>query len=201
MTCWRTLLPAVLTSALLLAAAPAGAATTDPCELLFVPEEYELGCVARRGADPEDWRLVVRPEAGAFAPLSELSVEPVEEPIDDRDAWLRDQLSFDLRGFEDAFRNFADSDDSPITDEQFTDSLEAWLGAMASLAEMPLEGCAEPSTAPGNAREMTCEWRLGPFRQYLLTRLVERDDRVYAIRIRAMNERRLRHLVAIANSF
>ena len=201
MTCWRTLLPAVLTSGLLLAAPPAGAATTDPCGLLFVPEEYGLGCAVRRGAHADDWRLVVRPEAGAFAPLSELSVEPVEEPIGDRDAWLRDQLSFDLRGFEEAFRQLADSDDSPITGQQLAASLQAWLGVMASFAEMPLEGCAEPSAAPGDARELSCEWQLGPFRQYLLTRLVERDDRVYAIRIRAMNERRLRHLVAIANSF
>ena len=201
MTCWRSLLPAVLTSGLLVAAASAGAATPDPCELLFVPDGYELSCTVRRGSDDDAWRLVVRPETGAFAPLSELSVEPLEQPIEDRDAWLRDQLSFDLRGFEEVVRELAESDDSPVADQQFVDSLEAWLGTMASFAEMPLQGCAEPSAAPGDARELTCEWQLGPFRQYLLTRLVERDDRVYAIRIRAMNERRLRHLVAIANSF
>jgi hypothetical protein len=32
-------------------------------------------------------------------------------------------------------------------------------------------------------------------------RLIERDGEQYAMRIRAMNEQRLRHLVAIANSF
>lgn len=201
MTCWRTLLPAALASGLLVAAPPAGAATSDPCELLLVPDGYQLSCTVRRGIDEDEWRLVVRPVAGAFAALSELSVEPVEETIDDRDAWLREQLSFDLSGFEDVVRELAESDDSPVADQQFVDSLEAWLGMLASFAEMPLQGCAEPSAAPGDARELTCEWRLGPFRQYLLTRLVEHDDRVYAIRIRAMNERRLRHLVAIANSF
>jgi hypothetical protein len=32
-------------------------------------------------------------------------------------------------------------------------------------------------------------------------RLVEADGQHYAVRIRALNERRMRHLVAIANSF
>ena len=48
---------------------------------------------------------------------------------------------------------------------------------------------------------MDCEWELGPLRQYLALRLIERDGERYAVRIRAMNEHRMRHLVAIANSF
>jgi hypothetical protein len=48
---------------------------------------------------------------------------------------------------------------------------------------------------------MACDWELGPLRQYMRFRLVERAGERYAIRIRTMNEQRLRHLVAIANSF
>jgi hypothetical protein len=201
MSSWRILRSAALASGLLAAVPQPAAAQTDPCGLLFVPDAYGLGCAVRRGVGADDWRLLVQPEAGAFAPLSELSVEPLSEPVDDWDVWLRDQVTFDLDGVEDSFRGFAESDDSPVADPRFVDSVEAWLAVMTSLAEMPLQGCAGPSAAPGDGRELACEWRFGPFRQYLLTRLVERDDRVYAIRIRAMNERRLRHLVAIANSF
>ena len=49
--------------------------------------------------------------------------------------------------------------------------------------------------------EMGCEWEVGSLRQFMRFRLIERDGERYAIRIRTMNEQRLRHLVAIANSF
>jgi hypothetical protein len=42
---------------------------------------------------------------------------------------------------------------------------------------------------------------LGPLRQLMRFRLIERDGERHAITIRTMNEQRLRHLVAIANSF
>jgi hypothetical protein len=48
---------------------------------------------------------------------------------------------------------------------------------------------------------MECEWQLGPFKQLLALRLVDREGERYAVKIRAMNEHRMRHLVAIANSF
>ena len=48
---------------------------------------------------------------------------------------------------------------------------------------------------------MACEWELGGLRQYMRFRLVERGGDHYGIRIRTMNEQRLRHLLAIANSF
>lgn len=185
----------------LLTAAPARAAPADPCARLFVPEGYALDCTVR-GDLADRWRLVVHPETGAFAALSELSVEPVEEPIADPQAWLREQLTMDLGGFQLAMRELTEGPDSPFTDPQFAQALEAWLGLVTSLAELPLQGCDEPlATTHGAASELACDWRLGPFHQHLLTRLVERGDQVYAIRIRAMNERRLRHLVAIANSF
>jgi hypothetical protein len=75
---------------------------------------------------------------------------------------------------------------------------------LTGLAEWPLQSCEEAAETPGGAAqensELTCEWQLGPFHQHLVLRLVERDGRRYVVRVRAMNERRLRHLVAIANS-
>jgi hypothetical protein len=185
-------------------AAPVGAVTpTDPCALLFVPDGYQLRCSVQRRAE-DDWRLVIRPQNSLFAPLSELSVEPVEEPIEDPDAWLRGQLRIDLSGLEHVVRELAESEDSPFAGEEVGTSLEAWLGMMSMLTEWPLQSCEEPSTegngTPGETSELACEWEFGPFRQHLVLRLVERDGQRYAVRVRAMNERRLRHLVAIANS-
>ena len=48
---------------------------------------------------------------------------------------------------------------------------------------------------------MSCKWEIGPFHQFMALRLITVDDQRYAIKIRAVNERRMRHLVAIANSF
>jgi hypothetical protein len=199
------LLAAVLTLGLLgsSSAAPVGAVTpTDPCALLFVPDGYQLRCsVQRRAAD--DWRLVVQPQNSLFAPLSELSIEPVEEPIENPEEWLRGQLRIDLSGLEQVVRELAESDDSPFAGEEIGASLETWLDMMGVLTEWPLESCEEPSTeggAAGETSELACEWQFGPFRQHLVLRLVERGGERYAVRVRAMNERRLRHLVAIANS-
>src|SRR5919109_127602 len=100
-------------------------------------------------------------------------------------------------------RELAESDDSPFAGEEIGASLETWLDMMGVLTEWPLESCEEPSTEAGVAgetSELACEWQFGPFRQHLVLRLVERGGERYAVRVRAMNERRLRHLVAIANS-
>ena len=179
----------------------AAAAPADPCGLLFVPEGYQLRCTVHPGI--EDWRLVVRPENSAFAALSELSIEPLVEPVDDPQAWLRNQLRLDLSGLEHVVRELAESDDSPFADEEVARPLEAWLGMMTMLAEWPLQSCEEPSMSGSAFREgseLSCDWQLGPFHQHLVIRLVEREGQLYAVRVRAMNERRLRHLVAIANS-
>jgi len=191
-------------AALLWAGGPALAAEpADPCAMLFVPPGYQLGCsVERRGPS---WRLVVQPDESAFAALSELSIEPVDEPVEDPEEWLRGQLRIDLSGLEDAVRELTDNDDTPFGDEQFAAPIEAWLGMMTMLGDWPLQSCAEPVALTGRSAaedsELVCEWQLGPFEQHLRTRLVERDGQRYVVRIRAMNPRRLRHLVAIANSF
>jgi hypothetical protein len=183
--------------------AAAAAAPTDPCGLLFVPQGYQLRCTVERGLE-DDWRLVIRPESSPFAALSELSIAPLEEPVEDPQTWLRDQLRLDLSGLEQVVRELAESDDSPFADEEVTAPLEAWLGMMTMLADWPLQSCEEASATSGSAArersELACEWQLGPFHQHLVLRLVERDGQYYAVRVRAMNERRLRHLVAIANS-
>jgi hypothetical protein len=200
----RSLLLAAVLAAGLPAGGMAAAAATpgDPCGLLFVPQGYQLRCTVERGLQ-DDWRLVVRPEGSPFAALSELSIAPVEAPVDDPEAWLRDQLRLDLGGLEHAVRALAESDDSPFAESQMA-PLEAWLGMVTMLAEWPLQSCEEPATSPGETSregaELTCDWQLGPFHQHLVLRLVERDGQHYAVRVRAMNERRLRHLVAIANS-
>lgn len=179
------------------------AAPADPCGLLFVPEGYQLRCTVHRGIEDE-WRLLIRPENSPFAALSELSIEPIEEPVDDPQAWLRNQLSLDLSGLEHVVRELAEGDDSPFADEEVAGPLEAWLGMMATLAEWPLQSCEESpamsGSAPRESSELSCEWQLGPLHQHLVIRLVEREGQHYVVRIRAMNERRLRHLVAIANS-
>jgi hypothetical protein len=201
MKIWHLAAPAALAAALSLGDPAVAAEPADPCALLFVTPGYALSCtVQRRGGS---WRVVVGPDDRAFGALSELSVAPVEEPIEDPRAWLRGQLRVDLGGLEDAVRDLTESDDSPFADEQFAAPIEAWLGMMTMLGDWPLQSCAEPVALGGTAGEDTeleCKWQLGPFEQYLQTRLVERDGQHYVVRIRAMNPRRLRHLVAIANS-
>jgi hypothetical protein len=196
---------AFLTGMLCLACAgsPAVAhAATDLCARLFVPDGIELGCTLQSDPAGRGPAAVVQPTDSDFAPLSALTLRKVEEPIEDPAEWLREQLTLDLSPVNSALEELINGADSPITGTPLADQLQSWRGLLGSAATLPLSGCSDPvRLAGGDAWQMACEWELGPLRQYMNFRLVERAGEQYAIRIRTMNEQRLRHLLAIANSF
>ena len=144
----------------------------------------------------------MRPTDSEFGPLSELQLRRVEEAIDDPAAWLREQLTLDLTPLDAAIDELIHGPDSPITGTPLAQQLQSWRGLLGSAATLPLTGCRDPvRLARDETWEMVCEWEVGSLRQFMRFRLIERDGERYAIRIRTMNEQRLRHLVAIANSF
>ena len=174
--------------------------TSALCARLTVPEGLELDCLLQ--SDAAGLAAVVRPTDSEFAPLSELRLRRVEEPVEDPAAWLREQLTLDLTPLDSAINELIHGPDSPITGTPLADQLQSWRGLLGSAATLPLAGCGDPGRrARQDIWEMDCEWEVGPLRQYMRFRLIERDGEHYAIRIRTMNEQRLRHLVAIANSF
>jgi hypothetical protein len=194
----------ILAGVVALPTAAGGAVPADElCARLFVPEGYALACTYESVPGGGDGRAVVRPTDSAFAPLSELSLRAVEEPVDDPAAWLKARLTLDLSSMDAALDDLARNPDSPITGTPFAEQLEGWRDLLGSAATLPLAGCAEPAPLHGgiDGWEMACDWELGPVRQYMRFRLVERASARYAMTIRTMNEQRLRHLVAIANSF
>ena len=185
------------------AGAPALAQPTGAlCARLTVQEGLELDCLLESDAAGAGPAAVVRPTDSEFAPLSELRLRRVEEPIEDPAAWLREQLTLDLSPLNSALEELINGADSPITGTPLAYQLQSWRGLLGSAATLPLSGCSDPVRLAGrDAWQMACEWELGPLRQYMNFRLVERAGEQYAIRIRTMNEQRLRHLLAIANSF
>jgi hypothetical protein len=183
--------------------APAAAQPTGAlCARLTIPEGLELDCLLESDAAGAGLAAVVRPTDSEFGPLSELRLRRVEEAIEDPAAWLREQLTLDLTPLDAAIDELTHGPDSPITGTPLAEQLQSWRGLLGSAATLPLAGCGDPvRRAREDAWEMACEWQVGPLRQYMRFRLIERDGERHAIRIRTMNEQRLRHLVAIANSF
>jgi hypothetical protein len=189
-------------AALCLLGGRAEASEAGLCERLFVPEGYDLDCAVRNDPGQAPWVLTVHPVEGAFAPLSELTIRPLSGPVDDPQAWLREQLTLDLSSFDATLEDLLHGDHSPVADAPIVDQLESWRDLLHQAAGWPLAGCDEPASPDaGETWRMSCKWELGPFQQFMALRLVEADGQHYAVRIRAMNERRMRHLVAIANSF
>jgi hypothetical protein len=186
-------------------AGPAAAAQPggDLCARLSVPEGTGLRCTVQSEPAGPGPNAVVQPTDSEFAPLSELTLRRVEEQVQDPAAWLREQLTLDLSPVDAALNDLIHGADSPITGTPLAEQLQSWRGLLGSAAALPLSGCRDPARLSGGleAWEMACEWELGPLRQYVRFRLAERGGDRYAIRIRTMNEQRLRHLVAIANSF
>jgi hypothetical protein len=185
------------------AGAPAVAqAADDLCALLSVPDAAGLACLMRSDPAGSGLAAVVQPTDSEFAPLSELTLRPVEGPIENPAEWLRQQLTLDLSPVDAALNELIHDPDSPITGTALAEQLQSWRGLLGAAATLPLTGCGDPARlAGGEAWEMACEWELGGLRQYMRFRLVERGGDRYGIRIRTMNEQRLRHLLAIANSF
>jgi hypothetical protein len=182
--------------------APAGAQPADLCARLFVPDGIGLTCTLESDPAATGLAAVVQPTDSEFAPLSELTLRRIEEPIDDPEAWLRERLTLDLSPVDSALEELIHGADSPISGTPLAEQLQTWRGLLGSAARLPLAGCSDPvRLADDDAWQMACEWEMGPLRQYMTFRLIERAGEHYAVRIRTMNEQRLRHLVAIANSF
>ena len=99
------------------------------------------------------------------------------------------------------------SPDSPFSDPAFDvlrRALPELFESLRRVGELPLEFCDPPTTgynASGAFRERFCTFAIGPVRRFVVLRLQEADGDWYYTRITTMNERRLRHLIAIANSF
>jgi len=180
--------------------APALAAD-QPCDRLFVPEGYELTCTVERKAGDDAWEVSVHPTDGTFASLSELTLSPVDGDVADPETWLREQVQIDVSGFEEALTGFLDDEDNPFSEESWWTSLKGLKDVVHSISDLPLDSCDDPREADDVAWMIDCEWGIGSLRQFLTVRLVERDGVFYGLRTQSMNERRHRHLQAIANSF
>ena len=156
----------------------------------------------------QDWVpvLLVRPVEGPFSELSTIALRAVNGDVTDPDAWLAARLTAQL-GDPAAVEEVFTSPDSPFSDPVFDalkKSLPDLFASLQDIGRIPLSFCEEPITgynASGEFRELFCNYNFGPIRQFVVLRLQDSGKGWYFTEIRTMNERRLRHLVAIANSF
>jgi len=190
-------------SGLMLAVAP----SASHAQQFDVPEGFVTVPDADTAISP-DWRPVtaIRPADGPFSELSTIALRRVNGKISDPDAWLAARLTADIADVRSAEEIFS-SPDSPFSDPVFDalrKSLPELFAGLQNLGRLPLEFCETPTTgynASGEFRELYCNFNFGPIRQFLVLRLQDTGKGWYFTEINTMNERRLRHLVAIANSF
>lgn len=157
---------------------------------------------------PADWRpiLTIRPAEGSFSELSSISLREATGPVPDPDSWLKARLTADMPDERSAQELF-DSPDSPFADPAFgalREAIPKLFAGVRELSKLPLSFCEGPNAAynaAGALRELYCVYQVGPFRNYLVLRLQEVGGRWYYTEVRAMNEKRFRQLMAIANSF
>ena len=174
------------------------------CDALFVPTEYGLTCAPYTTlGEGEAEAAVVEPAEGAFAPLSQLVARRLDEPVEDPEAWLRRQMSFDFDGLDEYVADLGSGVDSPFAGTDVGSALVDLAGQVESLGLLPLEGCerATPEVDGHTIEELRCAYEAGPLAQYVVVRLLDKDGETYAFTARAMNEQRLRHLLAIVNTF
>jgi len=150
--------------------------------------------------------LTVRPIGGSFAELSSLRLRRVTGRIEDPDRWLGNRVTFAITDEDEAHDLFTDPD-SPFGDSMFDEvrkALPRLIESLKDLGRFPLRYCDKPTggqNGVGALRQLSCNYGFGPFHQYVVLRLQDLDGDWYFTEIRTVNERRLKHLIAIANSF
>ncbi len=155
-----------------------------------------------------DWRpiLTVRPEENAFSDLTSLSLREVVGKVDNPDEWLKQRLTIDVASDEEVAA-VLDSPDSPFADPAFDvlrKAIPQLFESLRGLGKMGASLCEPPRAAynaAGTLREMYCTFQVGPLRQYLVLRLQQIGEAWYYTEIKTVNERRLRELVAMADTF
>ena len=185
-----------------LAVRPASAAD-DLCRSLLVPSEYGLACRPGEVSPEAAAAAAVEPVEGVFAPLSRLTVRRLREPVEDPEDWLRRQVAFDLSGLGRYVQGAVTSVDSPFRGTEIAGALMELAGEVEALGRLPLEGCGRttPEVDGTEIEELRCLYQLGPLRAHAVVGLLEKSGETYAFEVRTMNEERLRHLLAIVNSF
>lgn len=182
--------------ALALDGSTAGAAV---CPSVFVPEGYGVTCLEPRGDDA--WRLEVVAKDVPLGELSKLTIRPVDEPVEDPFSWLQEQLVIDLNGFRELLTELLEHPDNPLADLLAPEFLDTWLERLGLLGHLPLRGCGYPFELSGkDVWQMDCRWTVGPVEQLARLQLVDAAGDPYLITIWTTDERRQRHLQAIANS-
>ncbi|MBL26424.1 MAG: hypothetical protein CMM50_02570 [Rhodospirillaceae bacterium] len=151
--------------------------------------------------------LEIRPEEGAFSELSSLTLYQVDAPVMDPETWLKERVTLSFLKSDGDPTAWLNSPDSPFGDlgnGLLGDLIPEFIEGMDSLSRLPLEGCQDPvldENEVGRYYRLDCDWGIGPLHRYRQLRLQEVDGTWYLTSIETMNERRLRHLVAIANAF
>jgi hypothetical protein len=171
-----------------------------PCDALPVPADLGLACTA----DMTGWAEVT-PSQGLWSALSRLEVrelDRVQEPQawTEPQAWLRRQVTYDLTGMVERLVTRADDPDSPFGNGVIDSTLAGIADTITGWAKAAEEGCVDDAARDGRSG-LSCRWEAGPLALGMILRVVAHGDRRFAVRAYAMNERRLRHLTAIANGF
>lgn len=172
-----------------------------------VPDGFEVADSSSEPGEPGLQPLLrVQPASGTFSELSSLTLSEITRSVEDPNEWLESRVTVEA-GSRENLEEFLDSPDSPFGSPAF-DPLRSFLPrlyeGLTSLGRAPLAFCDAPidiDVTAGNARELACTFKAGPFQRFLVYRLQQVGDRTFYIRIDSVNERRLRHLKAIANSF
>lgn len=199
---WRQRAAAVVLTLL----ATSGAAWGQSFE---VPDGFMREMVRETDAEGRHMAVLrVVPEPGPFSGLSSIELRPLPDDVEAPVEWLEKRMTAFLGDAGSADVETAlNAPDSPFADPAFeplTESLQAMMDQLRRLGEVPLQFCDPPrrgDNAAGSYDELACRFAIGPLGRHLVLRIQEVDGVWYYTRISTMNERRLRHMLAIANSF
>lgn len=171
-----------------------GAAAEDFCAALDVPAVLELECRTLA-----DGGTVVQGDDTPLAALNQLRLRRLAAPVEDPEAWLREQMTVDTSGLAQSLKSWVQHPDNPIKPEALQPSLDALLGALRGVETLALTGCEAPlERAPGRW-SMRCRYDATVAEGVVYQELRLTDGLPVAIDFRAASAQRVRQFEALLN--
>ena len=176
-------------------------------QYFLIPDGYKVETTYKELGNGSTLRgTKITPKKGQFSYLSSIIMLPISETSLDPTKWLEDHMTLNI-GVNRILKDLVVDPDNPFIKQEnrkLHNLIENSLVKLSQFQKWPLDFCKPISvvTNPaGSGEELVCQYPIGPMTQYLVVRVQKVNNLWYRTTIRTMNKKRLRHFLAITNSF
>lgn len=177
----------------------AKAADEMNCAQVSIPAQLELVCSIE--SDDDGSFLVITTADPTYSALNRISIRALDEEPEEPWLFLRERMTVDTSPLVNLLKGFLENENSPFFGSQMPEMLQGLSEYVQGMGQVPLSACEEGEAGTSKLARLTCRYGVGEVGQYVDSWVLEKDGLSYIVDLRAANDKRRRHLEAVANSF